>query len=97
MKDQIEKIFKSDGQKTGELALTVDWNKHPLGPISGWPKALLVSLGVIFNSKHPMCFFWSEKAYSFSTTVTYPSSAKKKKKTYGNVLLQRLHTISGLR
>lgn len=63
--ERFEKIFKSDGQKTGELALAVDWNHHPLGPPSGWPRALIVSLGIIFNSKHPMCLFWGEKSYFF--------------------------------
>lgn len=65
MNSNLSKIFQSDGQLTGELAFLMNWDKHPLGCISKWPNALLISLGIIFNSRQPMCIFWGEDAFFF--------------------------------
>ena len=79
MNKNLSKIFQSDGQQSGELVLSMNWEQHPLGCISQWPNALLVSLGIIFNSRHPMCIFWGEDAFFFYNDGYLPIVGEDKK------------------
>lgn len=51
----------------------VDWNAHPLGPIKDWPVTLKTTLGIIFNSRHPMFLFWGEDHIQFYNDAYLPS------------------------
>ncbi len=42
---------------------SVDWAATPLGPISSWPEALKLSLGLTLNSPLPKVICWSEGLY----------------------------------
>lgn len=45
----------------GDMAAAIrdhDWNTTPLGPISGWPAALKIAVGMMVNSRFPKCIVW---------------------------------------
>ena len=53
------------GGLTGEFFCSIDWSKHPLGPVEVWPAALRTMLITLFRSRHPMFIFWGTELYQF--------------------------------
>lgn len=69
-----------DKQVTGRIAQEIDWSKHPLGPSSGWPISLKVTLNTLFNSKQPVCLFWGPESYYFYNDAYIPILGEEKHK-----------------
>lgn len=42
-----------------------DWARHPLGPVQGWPRALLFAVEMVLASDFPKCLMWGEHRYCF--------------------------------
>src|SRR5690606_35705887 len=59
------KLFSRNQQQTFNVAQSIDWSNHPMGPIGNWDPVLIHFLNYIFNSKQPCFLFWSEEAYCF--------------------------------
>lgn len=47
----------------GRLARSIDWDTHPLGPVSGWPQELKTAVSLAFSSKFPMFIAWGPERY----------------------------------
>ncbi len=65
-KDSAKTRFQiRGGGETGDLFRSIDWSKHPLGPLETWPVALKISLNNLFHSKQPMFIWWGKDLYQF--------------------------------
>lgn len=65
--------FLSGGGEMGELMRVKDWSKTRMGEVEGWPKSLLLTLGIILNSKFPMFIFWGPEHICFYNDAYRPS------------------------
>ena len=64
-------IFSND--EIGNIIKNYDWQTHPLGVISTWPKVLLHHLNTMLNSESPMCLFWGPSMFCFYNDAFRPS------------------------
>src|SRR5690606_37475883 len=46
------------GGQAGALLRAIDWNRKPIGPVSGWPQSLRTALSICLSSRHPICIIW---------------------------------------
>src|SRR5262245_44014217 len=46
------------GGEMGALMRSIDWSKTPLGPVSGWSRALRSMVGVLLRNRFPMLLWW---------------------------------------
>src|ERR1700754_3564897 len=49
-----------DARPMAEQVRAFDWASTPLGPSSTWPQSLRTMLGVVLNSRSPMCLAWGD-------------------------------------
>jgi signal transduction histidine kinase len=56
-----------------DLTRAFDWSQSPVGPVGGWPEALLITVNTILNSRHPMFLWWGEKLVQFYNDAYRPS------------------------
>ena len=68
----VYRYFEGGGEM-GELTRSFDWSTHPLGPMEGWPKSLLTTLGIILHSAFPMFLFWGKDLICFYNDAYRPS------------------------
>ena len=52
--------FLRDGGEAGALIRGYDWAGTPIGPISGWPRSLKTTVGLMLRSPIPMVLLWGE-------------------------------------
>ncbi len=52
--------FLAGGGDAGSAIASYDWSKTSLGPISAWPDALRISVGMMVNSRFPKSIIWGE-------------------------------------
>ncbi|MGX4640422.1 ATP-binding protein [Massilia sp. SYSU DXS3249] len=50
--------FASGGGEMGALVRSLDWSATGLGPVSSWPPALRVTVGIMLGSNQPMYVAW---------------------------------------
>lgn len=50
---------------TGKIARSIDWSKHPLGPVEFWDIHLKTSLSLAMSSMFPMFISWGPERYFF--------------------------------
>lgn len=53
-----ESGFLSGGGDMGRRIRRHDWDKTPLGPISGWPQSLRIALSLCLDSSFPTSIYW---------------------------------------
>lgn len=69
----MDEVFEKGGEN-GAILRTIDWDKHPLGPIARWPQALRTSLSIVLASPYAMAVLWGPKAiliYNDAATSIY--------------------------
>ena len=49
----------------GSMLQSIDWAKHPLGPIVQWPTALQTALSMVLYAPIPMALIWSSSQTTF--------------------------------
>src|SRR5689334_14483678 len=49
--------------ETGALIRTIDWSRHPMGPIAGWPQSLRTALSICLGSDFPMALWWGPEVW----------------------------------
>jgi PAS domain S-box-containing protein len=64
--------FLVNGGDAGARTLTQDWSGHPLGPMSGWPAPLRMSLGMVLGSSFPTFLAWGEELFVFHNDAYGP-------------------------
>lgn len=57
--------FLNDGGETGKYIRSFDWAATSLGDMELWPQVLRAALGIMLNSKFPMCLMWGEDLIFF--------------------------------
>ncbi|MEO8821962.1 MAG: PAS domain-containing protein [Ginsengibacter sp.] len=53
------------GGGAGEIIISKDWSKNPLGSIDKWPPELITSLGIILYCPVPMFLIWGDHSIFF--------------------------------
>ena len=59
----------------GEMADLIrerDWSRTELGPVSGWPDALVVLINMMLANQHPMILFWGNSLTQFYNDAAIP-------------------------
>jgi PAS domain S-box-containing protein len=46
------------GGEAGRLLRAMDWSRHPLGPIAGWPPSLRTAVNLCLDTRHPAAIWW---------------------------------------
>jgi len=69
---------------TGELARSIDWKEHALGPIESWDINLKTSLSVAMNSMFPMFVSWGKERFFFYNDAYAEILGKKHPDAFGN-------------
>jgi len=49
--------------ETGALIGAIDWSRHPMGPIEGWPQSLRTALSICLGSDFPMALWWGPEVW----------------------------------
>jgi hypothetical protein len=49
--------------ETGALIRSIDWSRHPMGPIEGWPQSLRTALSICLGSDFPMALWWGPEVW----------------------------------
>src|SRR5690349_3238354 len=49
------------GGELGRLMRGIDWSRTPLGPVTGWPRALRTAVRIMLTSRQPMFVWWGER------------------------------------
>lgn len=57
-------VWRSDTE-CGRIASSIDWAKHPLGPVEKWPAQLRAALNIILESYFPMFVSWGKERFFF--------------------------------
>lgn len=78
MRNTNTKFQLKGGGQTGDLFRSIDWSRHPLGPVEQWPSALLTMINVLFHSQHPMFIWWGPDLYQFYNDAYMPCFGKGK-------------------
>lgn len=58
-------LFNAESNECAAIIQSIDWSKHPLGPMSKWPGTLHIMLATILNSRFPMLLFWGQDHICF--------------------------------
>lgn len=58
-------LYFFGNSSVGELAKAIDWEHHPLGPVSGWSREFKTAINLILGSKLPMFIAWGKERYFF--------------------------------
>ncbi|RKE85932.1 PAS domain-containing sensor histidine kinase [Rhizobium sp. AG855] len=66
----------SPGQVADEIR-AFDWSATSLGPIEGWPPALLTTLRQVLATRQPMCFWWGDDLLQFHNDAYLPILAER--------------------
>lgn len=73
----------------GEMAdrtRALDWSQTPVGPITQWSDALLITVNTMLSSRHPMFLWWGDELIQFYNDAYRPSIREDK---HPNALGQR--------
>jgi PAS domain S-box-containing protein len=69
-------LIVGDGQMA-DLTRRLDWSSTSLGPIEGWPAALISSVNMILSAPLPMQIFWGPEMIVFYNDALAPAFAEK--------------------
>jgi PAS domain S-box-containing protein len=69
--------FLDNGGRTGRRIRSLDWSKHPLGPIETWDATLRTSLGIVLSSSFPTFLVWGEDLTLFFNDPYEPMLGQK--------------------
>ena len=53
-------LFAAGGE-LGALMARQDWSATPLGPVEGWPRALVTAVRIVLTSRQPMFVWWGDQ------------------------------------
>jgi hypothetical protein len=70
--------------KTGQLASSINWSKHPLGPVETWDINLKTSLSLAMSSMFPMFVTWGPDRYFFYNDAYAVILGNKHPEAFGN-------------
>ena len=56
-----------------DLTRSFDWAATPVGPVEQWPDALLTTVNIILQSRHPMFLWWGKELIQFYNDAYRPS------------------------
>ena len=65
--------FLAGGGEAARLIRNFDWASTAVGPMSSWPAALKVTLGIMLHSRHPMFLWWGPELTQFYNDAYTPS------------------------
>lgn len=93
-------LFNTESNECATIIESIDWSKHPMGPMEQWPATLHIMLATLLNSRFPMFIFWGRDhfcfyndAARFKTQETHPFALGKR----GEIVWEeRWHTIKPL-
>ncbi len=57
--------FLAGGGECGAHLRSLDWQGSSLGPVSGWPAALKLTIRLALNTAHPIFIFWAPELLCF--------------------------------
>jgi PAS domain S-box-containing protein len=69
----------------GELARSIDWNHHPLGPVETWSLELKTAISIMMGSKFPMFISWGKERFFFYNDSYAVILGKKHPKAFGDL------------
>lgn len=58
-------MFFFGHSEVGQLAKSIDWSKHPLGPVENWSRELKTAISIVVGSKFPMFISWGKERFFF--------------------------------
>lgn len=70
---ELSTAFLAGGGEAARLIRKFDWASTPVGPMSSWPTALKVTLGIMLHSRHPMFLWWGPELILFYNDAYTPS------------------------
>ncbi|MEO6893966.1 MAG: PAS domain-containing protein [Ginsengibacter sp.] len=73
--------FLSNAGEAGEIIISKDWSKNPLGSIDKWQPELITSLGIILYCPVPMVLLWGDDLILFCNDAYLNSANNRDKKT----------------
>jgi PAS domain S-box-containing protein len=69
--------------ETGALLRERDWDRHPLGPLSEWPRSLRTALDICLASRFPICILWGPERTYFYNDAYAPIVGAKHPRAFG--------------
>ena len=57
----------------GERIRSIDWSRHPLGPVDQWPQSLKIVIRIMLTSRYAMWLGWGPDLYFFYTDAYAPT------------------------
>lgn len=65
--------WPAHGGDTAGLIRAIDWQRHPLGPVSHWPPALRTSIDLMLPAQAQMVVFWGPELITFYNDAYAPT------------------------
>jgi PAS domain S-box-containing protein len=78
--------FLANGGAAGARMQAQDWTAHPLGPMTGWPASLRMSLGMVLGSSFPTFLAWGDELFVFHNDAYTPMLGAKSSDAIGKPL-----------
>ncbi|MBC7420960.1 MAG: PAS domain S-box protein [Bdellovibrio sp.] len=84
MKNSSETLdFIFNDSEAGKIARSIDWSKHPLGPVISWPQSLKTAVSLMLNSRFPMFIAWGKSRNFLYNDAYFPILGKKHPEVFG--------------
>jgi PAS domain S-box-containing protein len=77
MSTSLFSSFAAGGGEMGQRVRAFDWAATPLGPLSGWPAALRITVDQILASSFPSCLFWGPELIAIYNDAFRPLMGSK--------------------
>src|SRR5262245_62172801 len=71
MNGTFDRVLATGGE-AGALIAHIDWERHPLGPIAGWPQSLKTALSICLASRTPILVWWGPELFEFYNDAYRP-------------------------
>jgi signal transduction histidine kinase len=84
--------------ETGALIRSIDWSRHPMGPIEGWPQSLRTALSICLGSDFPMALWWGPEVWQLYNDGYVPVLGGKHPEAmgeHGNVCWAEIWNVVG--
>jgi len=69
--------------ETATLLHSLDWSRTPLGPMTQWPQALRIAVGICLNSRFPMFVWWGPDLINIYNDAYAPILGKRHPSAFG--------------
>jgi signal transduction histidine kinase len=81
--DDMSPDVLADGGEMGALMRSIDWAQTPLGPVSGWSRALRTMVGLLLRNRFPLLLWWGPKFVQLYNDAYRPIPGTKHPKSMG--------------